>query len=423
MSQKRFHYKYVLAMIAAFFLSFHSFFISALAQEEEENQPLELNAQSAVLMDGETGRVLYGKEEDLTRPMASTTKIMTCILALEMGDLEDEVVVSSYAAGQPKVHLGAPAGRRFRLGDLLYSLMLESHNDSAVMLAEHLAGDVSSFAGLMNQKARDIGCENTWFITPNGLDAKEAAEDGTVKIHSTTARDLAAIMSYCTWRSPKRQEFLAITQTQNYYFTDLDGKGSYSCVNHNAFLTMMDGVMSGKTGFTGGAGYSYVASLEKEGRKYAIALLGCGWPPHKTYKWSDARTLFQYGLKEYSNQPLREAPDLESVSVADGIPADEDISHGTRVSVAAVSREGRKVPQVLMKEGETISVSLEIPKNLKAPVYKGQQVGRLIYRLDGTEIYQEPVCALENVERLSLGWCLGHMADEYLKLQGLVLNP
>ncbi len=419
MNGKKFFNKYVLTVLTAFILLVQFFVVPVMAEEEDEETPLKLNAQSAVLMDGETGRILYGKEENLARPMASTTKIMTCILALEMGNLEDEVVVSSYAAGQPKVHLGAPSGRKFRLGDLLYSLMLESHNDSAVVIAEHLAGDVPSFARLMNQKAKEIGCENTWFITPNGLDAQETAENGDIKLHSTTASDLAAIMRYCTWNSPKHQEFLSITQTQNYYFTDLEGKGSYSCINHNAFLSMMDGVLSGKTGFTGGAGYSYVASLEREGRKYTIALLGCGWPPHKAYKWSDARTLFQYGLEKYSNQPLGEAPDLEAISVLDGIPLDGDISHGTKVSVAAVSRKGKEIPNVLVKKGEKLSVSLEVPKNLKAPIQKGEQVGKLIYKLDGIEIYQEPVCALENVERLSIWWCLEHVADDYLKLQGL----
>ena len=117
---------------------------------------------------------------------------------------------------RPKVHLGASTGETFRLGDLLYSLMLESHNDAAVMIAEHIGGDVKGFARMMNQKARDIGCENTYFITPNGLDAVETDESGSEQIHSTTAADLARIMSYCVWESPQREEFLTITQTQNY---------------------------------------------------------------------------------------------------------------------------------------------------------------------------------------------------------------
>ena len=118
---------------------------------------LTLYAKSAVLMDAESGRILYEKNGYEILPMASTTKIMTCILALENGDLNDYAEVSSYASGMPKVHLGARSGEFFRLEDLLYSLMLESHNDSAVIIAEHIAGSTGEFADMMNRKARN-GC-------------------------------------------------------------------------------------------------------------------------------------------------------------------------------------------------------------------------------------------------------------------------
>lgn len=118
-------------------------------------------AQSAVLMDGETGRVLYGKAENEIRPMASTTKIMTCILALENAGFEETVQVSDYAASMPDVQLGIRAGETYRMEDLLYSMMLESHNDSAVAIAEHVGGSREGFADMMNQKARDIGCADT----------------------------------------------------------------------------------------------------------------------------------------------------------------------------------------------------------------------------------------------------------------------
>lgn len=406
------------AFVWAVLLSLHLCLLPAMAREkEEEASALKLSSQSAVLLDGVTGRVLYGKEEELARPMASTTKIMTCILALENCSLEDEVEVSSYAASQPKVHLGAPAGRKFCLKDILYSLMLESHNDSAVAVAEHVAGSTGEFAAMMNQKAREIGCEDTWFITPNGLDAQEKAEDGTVKVHSTTARDLAAIMRYCTWESPKSQEFLCITRTQNHYFTDLDGKGSYSCVNHNAFLTMMDGVLSGKTGFTGGAGYCYVAALESGGRKYVIALLGCGWPPHKTYKWSDARKLFQYGLDNYENRDLKEArePELNPLPVLDGIPCDGRIGHESAAKLAVTAAGREDVPQVLMGEGEQVTVSLSVPESLQAPVEKGQQVGQVIYSLEGVQVWAEPVCAAESVGRIDFGWCVRQILKLFLQ--------
>ena len=145
------------------------FGITTYAKEEPE----QLYAQSAVLMDADSGRILFEKNGNEQKPMASTTKIMTCILALEEGNPEDVVTASAYAERQPKVHLGVKEGERYRLQDLLYSLMLESHNDSAVMIAEHIGGSVKGFAELMNAKAKKIGCKDTYFVTPNGLDASD----------------------------------------------------------------------------------------------------------------------------------------------------------------------------------------------------------------------------------------------------------
>ncbi len=253
---------------------------------EGEFAASELYAKSACLMDCDSGRVLFGKEADTPLPMASTTKIMTCILALEKTEnpAEQVVTASANAAAQPKVHLGVSEGQQFYLGDLLYSLMLESHNDAAVMIAEGVAGSVEEFARQMNEKAQEIGCTDTHFVTPNGLDASD--EGGA---HHTTASDLARIMRYCISQSPKAAEFLAITQTTSYSFWDLEQKSVFDCNNHNAFLSMMDGALSGKTGFTAQAGYCYVGAVKQDDRCFIVALLACGWPNNKNYKWSDTR--------------------------------------------------------------------------------------------------------------------------------------
>lgn len=373
-----------------------------------------LYAQSAVLMDGDTGRILFGKEEETVRPMASTTKIMTCILALEQGNPEDVAVVSSYAASQPKVHLGAPAGETFYIKDLLYSLMLESHNDSAVVIAEHIGGSVKGFAERMNEKARELGCGNTCFITPNGLDASITAEDGTVQIHSTTAKDLASIMGYCVWKSPKREEFLNITRTQNYYFTASDGSGSYSCVNHNALLTMMDGVVSGKTGFTGGAGYSYVAAMEEGENHFTIALLGCGWPPHKTYKWSDARALFSYGKEHYEKREAYREPQLKNVRVRNGIPQKEDLGEQAYTGLTLNLKEEEKTLKVLMREDEQVTVQIQIPEELDAPVRKNTEVGKAVYVLDGMTVGSFPIYTADYVDAVSFSWCMKKIKSLFL---------
>ena len=212
------------------------------AKEFQEN----LHAESAALMDADTGRVLYGKEERKIRPMASTTKVMTCILALERAEGNEIVEVSSEAAAQPDVQLNMQKGEQYYLKDLLYSLMLKSHNDTAVAIAEHVGGSVEKFAKMMNDKATQIGCTQTHFVTPNGLDAKD--EGG---MHSTTARDLALIMRYAI----QNENFLTIAQTTDYNFSDLSGKRTFVLHNTNALLGNMDGILAGKTGFTVGAGY------------------------------------------------------------------------------------------------------------------------------------------------------------------------
>lgn len=166
------------------------------------SEPEELYARSAVLMDADSGRVLFEKNGYEKLAMASTTKIMTCDTALENGNMDDITEASAYASRQPKVHLGVVKGERFYLRDLLYSLMLESHNDSAVMIAEQIGGTVEKFAEMMNKKAAELGCADTYFITPNGLDA--ADENGK---HATTAENAAKIMSYCITKSPKKKNF------------------------------------------------------------------------------------------------------------------------------------------------------------------------------------------------------------------------
>lgn len=380
---------------------------SETAEEQSALDARKLHAQSAVLMDGDSGRILYRKNADMFRPMASTTKIMTCILALENGCGTDICEVSSAAASQPKVHLGVKPGDQFYFKDLLYSLMLESHNDSAVILAEAVAGSVEAFSGMMNQKAREIGCMDTFFITPNGLDARYTKEDGTVFVHGTTAENLARIMRYCIRESPKREEFLEITRTGNYSFTDVSGKKQYSCVNHNALLSMMEGALTGKTGFTGGAGYSYVGALEDEGRTYVLALLGCGWPPHKTYKWDDARTLFSYGKRAFHYREVEQKVQFEPIPVENGIPEDEEWTETGREVLAELTvehRMGTEPFRLLLSDEETVEQKIELPDALSAPLEAGEIVGSVSYLLHGTVMHRDSICVVSDIREKNLVW-------------------
>ena len=392
---------------------------------EQITPDISLYAQAAVLMDASSGRVLYEKNGNEILAMASTTKILTCILALENGDFSDYVEVSAYAAKMPKVKLNMRAGEYYRLEDLLYSLMLESHNDTAVAIAEHIGGSVEGFATMMNQKAKEIGCENSYFITPSGLDA----ETTSGKTHSTSARDLAAIMSYCLMESPKKDDFLQITRTANYQFSNhnkitdvMDGRDetetvgfkaagrNFSVVNHNAFLNMMEGALSGKTGFTAKAGYCYVGALEQEGRVYVVALLACGWPNHKTYKWSDTRKLMDYGLDNYFYRAVFDLPEIEAILVADGITASGNPYDDTYVDLAIIPDEAEKR---LLRDDEQVIMDVVLPENLIAPVDSGKTIGTVIYRLDGEVIKEYPIITAAAVDRIDYRFIFSYLLEKF----------
>lgn len=422
--------------------------LGATARAEEQEAELTLYAASAVLLDAETGRVLYGKNADAPMAMASTTKIMTCILVLENASPEETVTVSAYAAGMPKVKLYINRGEEYTVRDLLYSLMLESHNDSAVALAEHIGKKllgpelaekpadqytaeesrqaVAAFARLMNEKAVELGCRDSWFITPNGLDATQefTLKDGTViqKEHSTTAAELARIMAYCIEGSPCSEAFLEITQTPNYAF-GANGR-SFSCVNHNAFLTMMDGALSGKTGFTNKAGYCYVGALKRDDRTFVVALLACGWPNNKTYKWSDTRELMQYGIDNYFYRSFSEEGVafeegcLRRVFVLNGQTAFLGEDAYTEVELSASPSGGTwgqgEYDGLLLREGEEIRVEYSQKDVLAAPVRAGTEVGEVLYSVGDTVYRRDAIVTVSDVPAIDFKWCLEQVLARFL---------
>ena len=358
-------------------------------------EPSELYALSAVLMDGDSGRVLYEKDGKTPLANASTTKVLTCIVALENSPGDDYVQVSQNAASQPEVRLGLQKGEQYYLEDLLYSLMLKSHNDTAVAIAEHCGGTVEGFARMLNRKAKQIGCKDTYFITPNGLDAQD--ENGK---HHTTAEDLALIMRYAI----KNKTFLHISQTRDYTFSEITGKRTFSVHNANALLDMMDGVLAGKTGYTSQAGYCYVCAWEEEGKTFVVSLLGCGWPNHKTYKWSDTKKLLSYGAYNYDYETYWQEPHTSKILVTDGVENMQNI--GEKVYLrgkCSVTSEDRE-KEILLKKGEAVTCKTEIPQKVSAPVLKGEKLGRIAYYLDGKLIDFYPVYAERSVEKISFKW-------------------
>lgn len=337
---------------------------------------LTLNAAGACLMDATSGRILYGKNESTPLPMASTTKIMTCILALENGDLNSTVTFSPKAASMPKVRLGAGSGKSFPLGELLYSLMLESHNDTAVAIAEHIGGSVEGFAAMMNAKAAELGMTQTTFVTPNGLDA-----DG----HCSTPADMCRLAAYAC----QNESFLGIISTPSRKIRDVSGTHSYSLTNRDAFLTSYEGALGVKTGFTGKAGYCFVGAARRDDRTFVSCVLASGWPPNKSYKWADTKALMNYGFEHYTYQNIP-VQDLSQIH----IPVAEGKSTSVEISTPVVT-------SILLSSFDTVDIRYQLPTVLTAPVKKDTAVGSVDIYVNEALWSSYPVYPLADIEEVT----------------------
>ena len=355
------------------------------------SSPSSLNAKAACLLDADSGRVLFQKDADKQLPMASTTKIMTCILAIEQGNLEDTVTFSSYAASMPDVQLNARSGESFLLKDLLYSLMLESHNDTAVAIAEHIGGSVEGFAEKMNQKASELGLKNTHFVTPNGLDA-----DG----HYTTAKELCLIAAYAI----QNETFCKIIRTKSHSFSSKNKHRSYRVNNLDAFLTSYSGAIGIKTGFTGKAGYCFCGAARKNGVTLVSSVLASGWPPHKTYKWVDTRKLMDYGFANYTLAALPESPVLQKLPIYGG---QETVIRLKRSKPATETR-------LLLTSTDILKIEYDLPEGINAPIRAGDIVGYENYYLNDTLLQSVPIASAHAVREIDPPYMLELLSNLFL---------
>lgn len=239
------------------------------------------------MLEVDSGKVIYSKNPDLPHANASTTKLMTAILAVEHCQMSETVTASQYAASQEPTKLYLHAGEKFVLQDLMHSLLIPSHNDTAVAIGEHVSGSTSKFVELMNTRAKELGCINTHFATPNGLDAGLN--------HYTTANDLAKIASFAF----KKSTILTVAKKTSYSFRSLSGY-SYSFSTTNQLLAEgMSGLICGKTGYTRKAGYCFVGLLKaKNGKEYLSVLLR---GPSSATRWRESRKLLQYAYNYTAN--------------------------------------------------------------------------------------------------------------------------
>lgn len=381
-----FKFKYYISVMIVTILINQLLCPNAVASE------LRLNALSACLYDAQAGRVLYEENGRKVRQMASTTKIMTCIIALENSNYEDVVTVSSYASKMPDVQMNAKEGEQYKMKDLLHAMMLESYNDVAVAIAEHVAGDVESFANLMNKKALELGCTDTYFVTPNGLDG---TKDG--KEHASTAVDMAKIAAYAI----KNPEFIKITNKKSHQFSEINGKRSVSLNNKNLYLDMMEGAIGVKTGFTSKAGYCFVGALKKDGKTFISVVLGSGWPPHKNYKWKDTCVIMKYALKNYDKEIIYKPEDeFDKVFVSDGLK--KTVKVYTDKSV-----------ELLIGKDENVSRVYHLKECVTAPVEKDDVLGYVEMMIDGETYITIPVKAKETVNKITYTYFAKKLIKKY----------
>lgn len=353
-----------------------------------QKENIQLNAISAALIDGDSGRVLYEKDGYTKKAMASTTKIMTCIIALENSGLDEIVTVSKYASTMPDVQLGIREGEQYYMQDMLYALMLESSNDVAVSIAEHIGGTVEGFASMMNHKAKDLGCENTNFVTPNGLDA-----DG----HYTTAVEIAIIASYAIQNS----DFITITNAQNWNFNELTKNRSFVVSNKDRFLYMYDGAIGVKTGFTNDAGYCFVGAVRQNDNTYISSVLGSGWPPNKNYKWKDTTKLMDYGSGNYRKQDVFYPQTFVPILVSNGKEKIVDLHYNSEIPI-------------LISDDDYIKINFYTPEKLEAPIEENTIIGQAIYYINDQIITEIPIFTSASIDEIDFEFCLDEVVSLWL---------
>lgn len=325
-----------------------------------------ISAQSAVVLDARNNEVLFESSAYEKRSMASTTKIMTAILAVESGRLEENVDITAVMTKAEGTSIGLKPGYKLKLFDLVYGMMLESGNDAANAVALYLADSFGSFASMMNQKAAEIGMSSTNFVTPSGLDDED---------HYSTAYDMALLASYCI----KNPIFRSVCSDKNYVaelVSPVSTRLYFS--NHNRLLSSVKGVFGVKTGFTKKSGRCLVSAIEKGGAVLVAVTLKA------PDDWNDHKKLFSLCLGQY-----------ETVEEDVSFPHEVTVESGLKEKIS-VSPDRDKV-ELAVKKGEKVETCIKFPHFVYAPVKKGDIIGKIDYMIKGNVVDSIYLSAAEDV--------------------------
>ncbi len=385
-----------LIIFAIILCSTFSYTLAVTLAEKTNELEKNLSSEAVLLMEASTGKVVYEKNGYEKKYPASTTKIMTAILAIEHCNLNETATASEFAINSvPSGYSTAniQIGETLSVKDLLYALMLQSANESAVILAEHVSGSQEAFANLMNEKAKELGCKNTHFINPNGIHDEN---------HYTTAYDLALITQYAmknqTFRDIVKTTSFTLPATTSYpsesrTYANTNNLIIYDARNRpdNYYYKYATGV---KTGYTSAAKNCLVASAEKNGIEYISVVLGASITYESTgsvsHRYVDTISLFDYAFDNFSFRKLKSANNLiKTIKIENGKKdknsLDLLISSDVNSLVSIDNKNTQIEPEITLKEG------------LAAPIAKGDIVGTISYKVEGIS-YTTDLIAGNDVE-------------------------
>ena len=366
--------------------------VPAFAAPLEEGTPMTLTAPSAILLEADTGAVIFEKNADERRPVASITKLMTLLLTLEKLNegsitLEDKITVSPVAAGQPGSQAFLDAYADYPLKDILKATIIASANDGAVALAEYIAGTEDGFVTLMNQKAEALGLENTHYVNCTGLPA-----DGQY----TCARDVAAISREVV----KHPTYFTYSSTWLDSLTHPSGRTT-DLTNTNRLVRFYRDCDGLKTGSTSEAKYCLSATAERNGMRLIAVVLGV---PNSQTRFDEARAMMDYGFANYSRMQVAKTGDLVGVQVPVKLGARDEVDVSLGSGLSLLLRNGRQ---------SELSFETHLPEFQSAPVEAGEPLGTVQVLLAGKPIAELPAVAaysvrlpglLEGFSRLLENW-------------------
>ncbi len=361
------------------------------ARAEKVTPSLKLDAPSAVLIEADTGKILYEKNKDKKRACASITKVMTLLLvmeALENGQLklDQKLTSSAHAASMGGSDIWLEEGEQMTVDDLIKATAVASANDAAVVLAEAISGSEDAFVAEMNKRAKKLGMKNTVFKNCNGLDEKG---------HLTSAYDVA-IMSRELVKYPKIFDYTSI------WLDSLRG-GKTQIVNTNKLLKTYDGITGLKTGTTGEAGCCMAATAERDGLGLVAVVLGC---KSGTERFRDAASLLDYGFANYTTQKLELPKDARKAV---------EVQNGMEKTVAVDCPDPGNMVVSRMATNKLTS-ELKIKKEIKAPLRKGDRVGEVNYYLDGELLKALPITAKYDVPEMTFSTVVDGLFNSLLEL-------